>query len=78
MICIAHRGNINQVDKDRENSPDYITEAVLAGYDVEVDAWYKNNQWWLGHDEPQYKINIRYHPIQNSVRTSTLLLIVSS
>ena len=57
MIYIAHRGNINQVNKDRENSPDYIAEAVLAGYDVEVDAWYKNDHWWLGHDEPQYKVS---------------------
>ena len=38
MIRIAHRGNFAGINRDRENSPDYIEEAIAAGYNVEVDA----------------------------------------
>ena len=40
MKLIAHRGNISGIDSERENSPDYIDEAISQGYDVEIDAWY--------------------------------------
>ena len=60
MIYISHRGNILGKNTELENSPDYITKAVLAGYDVEIDVWYEKNQWWLGHDEPQYKVSANF------------------
>ena len=53
---ISHRGNISGPDPSSENHPDYIREALLAGYECEVDVWYKDNEWWLGHDEPVYDI----------------------
>ena len=53
---IAHRGNIFGPKKEKENHPDYITNAILEGYDVEVDLWRENNKWILGHDFPQYEI----------------------
>ena len=28
------------------------------GYDVEIDLWFKNDKFYLGHDNPQYEINI--------------------
>jgi hypothetical protein len=56
MIYIAHRGNINGRIPDRENHPDYIMEAIKQGYDVEIDIRYVDGSWWLGHDEPQYRI----------------------
>lgn len=56
MILIAHRGNISGIDDARENSPKYISEALNIGYDVEVDVWHCNGEWYLGHDEPQYLI----------------------
>ena len=40
MKLIAHRGNIDGPNPERENSPEYIEEALKAGYDVEVDVWY--------------------------------------
>jgi hypothetical protein len=57
MIYISHRGNINGPNKEKENSEEYILKAIQAGYDVEIDVWYINNEFWLGHDSPQYKIH---------------------
>ena len=57
MIYISHRGNINGRIEDSENNPEYIDDTIGIGYDVEVDVWYKENEWWLGHDEPQYPID---------------------
>jgi len=60
MLLIAHRGNISGPNPVRENSPDYINEALDLGYDVEVDVWYMHNQLYLGHNPPQYDISIDY------------------
>ena len=56
MIYIAHRGNIDGKNESLENHPDYITKALKLGYNVEVDVRYIDGGWWLGHDEPQYRI----------------------
>ncbi len=39
MKYISHRGNLTGINLERENSPDYIMEAVTADFDVEVDVW---------------------------------------
>lgn len=57
MIKIAHRGNINGPIEGRENSPDYLLEAILQGYDVEVDLWMVDEQPYFGHDEPKYLVS---------------------
>ena len=54
MIYIAHRGNMFGPNLARENSPEYIAEAVNAGFDVEIDVWFINGKFMLGHDEPKY------------------------
>jgi len=56
MKIISHRGNLNGKDISQENNPLYIIAATELGFDVEVDVWIKNNEWFLGHDEPKYKI----------------------
>ena len=56
MILISHRGNLNGKTDD-ENKPKYIEQALNQGFDVEIDVWYIDNQFWLGHDKPQYKIS---------------------
>lgn len=56
MKLIAHRGNLEGPNPDKENHPDYITTALKAGHDVEVDVWYQNNKWYLGHDNPKYQV----------------------
>jgi len=60
FILISHRGNIYGANPLLENSPDYIWNAIEHGYDVEVDVWFKNGGWWLGHDSPQYDINFAF------------------
>jgi len=56
MILISHRGNLTGPEPGRENSPSYIQEALSAGYNVEIDVWYRNQKWHLGHDEPRYEV----------------------
>ena len=41
MILISHRGNIDGVNKLKENKINYINEAIKNGFDVEIDVWYK-------------------------------------
>lgn len=55
MILISHRGNISGPNPERENHPEYIFEALQAGYDVEIDVWFVDGKFMLGHDEPQYE-----------------------
>ncbi len=52
---ISHRGNLNGREPCRENSPQFIKEALQAGFDVEVDVWLLNEGWFLGHDEPEHQ-----------------------
>ena len=56
MIYISHRGNLKGRNTERENQPEYIDEAITAGFDVEIDVWMIDNEFYLGHDEPQYKV----------------------
>ena len=56
MKLISHRGNILGRKKQLENNPNYIENTLKLGYDVEVDVWSKDKQFYLGHDKPQHKI----------------------
>lgn len=56
MIIISHRGNLNGPNPELENNPSQILNALAKGYHVEIDVWCVDNQWFLGHDEPQYSI----------------------
>ena len=60
MILISHRGNINGPITEKENSPEYISDAINKGYNVEIDVWYENQVFFLGHDNPLYKIESKY------------------
>jgi hypothetical protein len=55
-FLISHRGNVNGPNADKENHPDYIIQALQLGYNVEIDVWYTNNNWYLGHDNPVFEI----------------------
>ena len=59
-MLISHRGNINGVNLNLENSPTYIDEAIKSGYDVEVDIWYIGGKFYLGHDLGQYNIELSW------------------
>ena len=57
MKLISHRGNLTGPNKELENNPTYIINAINSGYDVEIDAWLdKDQNIYLGHDEPLYLI----------------------
>ena len=56
MKLISHRGNIKG-KTDRENMPQYIEEALSRGYDVEIDVWRILGNYYLGHDDPEYKVS---------------------
>jgi hypothetical protein len=60
MKLIAHRGNIFGSDTSKENSPDYIDEALSKEFDVEIDIRFINEQFYLGHDTPDYKIDFNW------------------
>lgn len=64
MKLIAHRGNTKGPSNELENSPGLIERAVKKGYDVEVDVWYVDSKYWLGHDAPKYEMGSYwlYHP----------------
>lgn len=55
MKIIAHRGNIDGPSK-HENHPKHIAIALSLGFDVEVDVWNLNGEFYLGHDAPFYRI----------------------
>lgn len=65
MLVISHRGNVTGPNPVRENSPEYILEAISQGFDVEVDIWVLKIsdeefsgqiQIYLGHDSPMYRV----------------------
>lgn len=64
MILISHRGNMNGIEKTKENTIEQINLALSKGYDVEVDVWYENGNLYLGHDKPEEKVDLEF--LQNS------------
>lgn len=60
MILISHRGNINGRIEDAENKPDYIEDTIRLGFDVEIDVWFKDGGFYLGHDQPQYEVDYKF------------------
>ena len=59
MKIIAHRGNISG-SSVLENHPDYIFQALSAGFDAEIDIWNIDSKLFLGHDIPQYQIDLKW------------------
>ena len=60
MILISHRGNLEGRNPEQENNPLYIYNALNKGFEVEIDVWYINNRWYLGHDSPEHEITLDY------------------
>ena len=59
---ISHRGNINGIQPNKENTQPYIQAAIDSGYDVEVDVWAvgESNQLYLGHDCPETETSLEW------------------
>jgi hypothetical protein len=61
MILIAHRGNTNGVNPEKENTVPYIKDALTQGYHCEIDVCkFDGKQFYLGHDEPQEAVSIEF------------------
>lgn len=60
MFLISHRGNLNGKNILLENNPNQIKKVLKLGYHCEIDVWYKNNNFFLGHDFPQHKIDKKF------------------
>ena len=60
MIYISHRGNIHGPKPELENTPEYIDAAIAQGFDVEIDLWATEDGLFLGHDEPQYSVELAW------------------
>ena len=56
MRIIAHRANLDGPDI-YENSPESLFQAIIAGFDVELDVRLHDNKLYLGHDRPQYVLD---------------------
>jgi hypothetical protein len=59
-LFISHRGNIDGPNSKLENKPEYILKAIKVGFDVEVDVRFYKNNFYLGHDEPKYKVTKKF------------------
>jgi hypothetical protein len=57
MRIISHRGNLKGREPELENHPDFIRKAHACGFEVEIDVWFENHKFILGHDTPQYEVN---------------------
>jgi len=60
MILISHRGNLFGKKTKQENHPEYILDALSNGYNVEIDVWFKNKKFYLGHDKPQHIVTKKF------------------
>jgi hypothetical protein len=60
IIYISHRGNLNEIIKNEENDPKKILFCISEGFDVEIDVWLIGDKFYLGHDEPQYKVSFDF------------------
>ena len=56
-IIIAHRGLLDGPDTGLQNRPDQITKALDLGFQVEIDVWYIDGVWHLGHDGPEHSVS---------------------
>lgn len=60
-IIISHRGNFYGPDEEIENHPVHVNRLIFEhSMNVEVDLWIINDNYWLGHDEPQYRIDFEW------------------
>lgn len=60
MKFISHRGNLKGKFLKNENLPEQIDYCISIGFDVEIDIRFISNNFYLGHDEPQDKISLKW------------------
>lgn len=60
MKIIAHRGNLTGPNPATENKLETILAAIQAGFDCEIDVWYVNGSYFLGHDFPETRVPLSF------------------
>lgn len=60
MIKIAHRGLISGADQSKENTIPQIELALNKGFHVEIDIFFIDNRWFLGHDNPETEVKFEF------------------
>lgn len=65
---IAHRNNLDGKFAPDENKPEKIDELNRKGIPCEIDVWYRDNTYWLGHDAPETQVTfdwlMQYLPLR--------------
>jgi hypothetical protein len=49
---ILHRGLTHGPNRSLENNENEILSRIQEGWDIEMDVWYIDGSWWIGHDAP--------------------------
>ena len=57
---IAHRGNVEGRFAIDENKQEKIDALNRKGIACEIDVWYKDDIYWLGHDAPETQISFEW------------------
>lgn len=60
MKIIAHRGNLYGPSSNSENKQHSIETAICHGFDCEIDVWYINGSYYLGHDYPENPVSFDF------------------
>lgn len=60
MKIISHRANQDGPKKSIENSMEAIHSCFEVGFDVEIDLWAIEGELYLGHDNPEHKIDYEW------------------
>lgn len=60
MILIAHRGLIAGPDSEKENTESAISYSLSQSFHTEIDLWFINDEWFLGHDYPSYNTTFEF------------------
>ena len=66
MLFISHRGNLEGPDLSKENSVEYVGEAIDKGYHVVVDVWISPTEnknlvkLGLGDTHPQHSVSLGF------------------
>jgi hypothetical protein len=59
-LRIAHRGLVDGPNHSIENSIQTLQERKEAGLHSEIDIWWKDQQFWIGHDEPREPVSLEF------------------
>lgn len=59
-LRIAHRGLTSGPNRTAENSVETLRLRCQAGLQSEIDIWWKDDAFWIGHDEPREQVTLEF------------------